>query len=347
MEKEKKKVSIKRVLLSIACVILTLVLVVLVAAAIFMDRILGSINRAPEVQATLSSSEIEELIQQDVTLGEDVTGPVFDAEEITMPTEVVEIEASDNIINFLLLGQDRRGGTRNGLTDVMMLCTINKETKTLTMTSFLRDLYVQIPGNYRNDKMNMAYPIGGFTMIDATLEANFGVKVDGNVEVDFRQFAKIIDLLGGVDIELNGAEALYMYEHFGYNVGKGVKHLNGEKALAYARIRYIDSDFNRTNRQRKVVTAIINQFKNASLTQLTDTLTAVLGMVTTDMTDAEIMKYALELAPLLKDLTIVSQHIPAEGTFTMGHVRDQNIVDCLFIQDYETNLKLLVDAHGG
>ena len=117
--------------------------------------------------------------------------------------------------------------------------------------------------------------------------------------------------------------------------------------MAYARIRYIDSDFNRTNRQRKVVTAIINQFKNASLTQLTDTLTAALGMVTTDMTDAEIMKYALELAPLLKDLTIVSQHIPAEGTFSMGHVRDQNIVDCLFINDYETNLKLLVDAHGG
>lgn len=346
MQNDNKKKSFKRVALISVCVVLSLILVVLIFAAVFMDRLLGSINRVPNGHETLSSSELEELIQPEQTRGEDYTGPAFNEGDITMPTEDAEVIESENIVNILLLGQDRRGGTKNSLTDVMMLCSINKETKTLTMTSFLRDLYLKIPGHRRNDKLNVAYPVGGFDMINATLEVNFGVKVDGNVEVDFSQFAKIIDLLGGVDIELTGAEAGHLNSD-GFWLKSGMNHLNGEEALAYARIRAIDSDFQRTNRQRNVITAIVNQFRNASLGQLTDTLTAALGMVTTNMTDAEIMRYAVELAPLLKDLQVVSQHIPVEGTYYFGDVKDQNIVDCIFIRDFETNKKLLADVLDG
>lgn len=346
MQNENKKKSFKRVVLISVCVALSLILVVLIFAAVFMDRLLGSINRVPNGHETLSSSELEELMQPEQTRGEDFTGPMFNEDEITMPSENAEVIESENIVNILLLGQDRRGGTKNSLTDVMMLCSINKETKTLTMTSFLRDLYLKIPGHRRNDKLNVAYPIGGFDMINAALEVNFGVKVDGNVEVDFSQFAKIIDLLGGVDIELTGAEAGNLNEQ-GFWVKSGMNHLNGEEVLGYARIRAIDSDFQRTNRQRNVITAVVNQFRNASLGQLTDTLTTALGMVTTNLTDAEIMKYAVELAPLLKDLTIVSQHIPVEGTYYFGDVKDQNIVDCIFIRDFETNRQLLADILDG
>lgn len=340
MEKNKKKTSWRRTILVTLCVILSLILVLLIFAAVFMDRLLGSINRVPN-EHTLSSSELEELQRPEQTRGEDYTGPEYNATDITMPTEA-EIVEHEDIVNILLLGQDRRGGTKNSLTDVMLLCSINKERKTLTMTSFLRDLYLQIPGHYRNDKLNVAYPVGGFKMIDAALEVNFGVKVDGNVEVDFSQFSKIIDLLGGVDIELTSAEASYM-KAGGFSVRSGMNHLNGEEALLYSRIRYIDSDFYRTNRQRNVVTAILNQFKNASLGQITDTLVGILGMITTDMTDAQIMSYALEFAPLLKDLQIRSQHIPVEGTYYFGDVKDQNIVDCIFIKDYETNRQLITD----
>ncbi len=346
MQNENKKKSFKRVALISVCVVLSLILVVLIFAAVFMDRLLGSINRVTNGHETLSSSELEALIQPDQTRGEDFTGPMFNEDEITMPSENAEVIESENIVNILLLGQDRRGGTRNSLTDVMMLCSINKETKTLTMTSFLRDLYLKIPGHRRNDKLNVAYPVGGFDMINATLEVNFGVKVDGNIEVDFSQFAEIIDLLGGVDIELTGAEASHLNAS-GFWVKSGMNHLNGDEALAYARIRAIDSDFQRTNRQRNVINAVVNQFRNASLGQLTDTLTAALGMVTTNMTDAEIMKYAVELAPLLKDLQVVSQHIPVEGTYYFGDVKDQNIVDCIFIRDFETNKKLLADVLDG
>lgn len=344
--KSNKKISWKRVALVTTCAVLSLILVLLLAAAVFMDRILGQINRTPSVQETMSSSDIAELLQPVETRGEDFTGPVFNVDEITVPSEPVEIIETDKVVNILLLGQDRRGGTKNSLTDVMMLCSINKETKTLTMTSFLRDLYLDIPG-HRGDKLNVAYALGGFEMIDKALEKNFGVKVDGNVEVDFSQFAKIIDLIGGVDIKLTGAEAAHLNNEYGYALSSGVNHLNGEKALGYARIRYIDSDFGRTNRQRTVVTAILNQFKNASIGQLTSTLTGVLGMITTDMTDAEIMKYALEFAPLLKDLNIVSQHIPVEGTYYYGSVKEYNIVDCIFIKDFDTNIKLIADVLDG
>ena len=341
MENSKKKVSLRRTILICLCVILSLILVLLIFAAVFMDRLLGSINRISGDE-TLSSSELEELLRPDQTRGEDYTGPAFNATDITMPTGNAEIIEDEDVVNILLLGQDRRGGTKNSLTDVMMLCSINKETKTLTMTSFLRDLYVQIPGYYRSDKLNVAYPVGGFDMIDAALEVNFGVRVDGNVEVDFSQFSKIIDLLGGVDIELTGAEASYMNSS-GFSVRSGMNHLNGDEALMYSRIRYIDSDFYRTNRQRNVITAILNQFRNASLGQITDTLIGVLGMITTDMTDAEIMSYALEFAPLLKDLQIESQHIPADGTYYYGDVKDQKIYDCIFIRDFETNRQLIAD----
>lgn len=342
MENSRKKGSWRRGILIALCVILSLILVLLIFAAVFMDRLLGSINRVPNEQ-TLSSSDIEELLKPVETRDQNYSGPVIDASDVTLPSEDAEIIENDHVVNILLLGQDRRGGTRNSLTDVMMLCTINKETKTLTMTSFLRDLYLKIPGHYRSDKLNVAYPVGGFKMIDAALEVNFGVKVDGNVEVDFSQFARIIDLLGGVDVELTGAEAAYMNAR-GFSVRSGMNHLDGDAALRYSRIRSIDSDFYRTNRQRNVVTAIVKQFKNASLGQITDTLVGVLGMITTDMSDAEIMSYALELAPLLKDLKIQSQHIPAEGTYYYGDVKDQNIVDCIFISDFETNRKLIEKA---
>lgn len=345
MENNKKKVSTRRVVLICLCVFLALILAVLIFAAVFMDRLLGSINRVPNDQ-TLSSSEVQELLRPVETRPDDYSGPAINAEDVTMPEEDAQVVENENVVNILLLGQDRRGGTKNSLTDVMMLCSIDKENKTLTMTSFLRDLYLKIPGHYRSDKLNVAYPVGGFEMIDAALEVNFGVKINGNVEVDFSQFSKIINLLGGVDIHLTGAEAAHMNSQ-GYSVRSGMNHLDGNAALAYSRIRHIDSDFYRTNRQRNVVTAILNQFKNASLGQLTDTLTSVLSMITTDMTDAEIMSYALEFAPILKDLEIRSQHIPAEGTYYYGDVKDQNIIDCIFIKDFETNRKLVADVLDG
>ncbi len=344
MEKNKKKGRLKTVLLSVLCVILTLVLLAVVFAAVVLDRMLGKIDRVTGTQPTLSSSELHELLNPTETRPPEYTGPAYESDEITMPTEPAEIIDTNNKINILLIGQDRRGKTGRSLSDAMILCTINKETKTLTMTSFLRDTYVQIPGHSQN-KLNIAYPVGGMELLDATLELNFGVVVDGNVEVDFTQFATIIDSFGGVDIELTGAEAAHMNSENGWWLKAGVNHLDGKQALAYSRIRYIGTDFGRTNRQRIVLTALIDQFRNSSVDQLVSAISSVLDLVTTDMTDQEIIAYAIELAPMLKDLKIVSQSIPVADSYYFGDVSDRNIVDCIFI-DFETNRKVLQDTLG-
>ena len=335
----KKKGRWKVILLSALCVFLALILLAVVSAAIVLENMLSRINRVPQVEQTLSSSEIEELLNPTETRGEDYTGPAFNSDEITMPTAPAEVIEVGGKINILLIGQDRRGTSGRSLSDAMILCTINKNTKTITMTSFLRDTYVQIPG-YSDNKLNIAYPVGGMKLLDDTLELNFGVTVDGNVEVDFKNFSKIVDVLGGVDIELTGAEAAHLNSNYGFGLHEGVNHLNGEEALAYSRIRYIGTDFGRTNRQRTVLTALFDRFRDASTAQLIDALSEILDLITTDMTNQEILACAMELAPMMKEMKIVSYSIPIENSYTFGDVKDRNIVDCIFI-DFEANRKFL------
>lgn len=345
MGKYRKKGRWKTVVLSLLCVLLTLVLLAVVLAAIVLDNMLGKIDRVSGTDQTLSSSELHELLNPTETRDQDYTGPAYNEEDITMPTSPAEIIETQENINILLIGQDRRGSSGRSLSDAMILCTINREKKTLTLTSFLRDTYVQIPG-HRDNKLNIAYPLGGMELLDQTLELNFGIVVDGNVEVDFTQFAKIVDLLGGIDIELTSAEAANLNVAYGFNVHAGLNHLNGEEALGYSRIRQIGTDFGRTNRQRVVLMTLFEQFRGASTTQLISVLSEVLELITTDMTDQEILSYAVELAPLLQDIEIISQSIPVEGSYTFGDVSNRNIVDCIFI-DFEINRRVLQETLAG
>ena len=127
---------------------------------------------------------------------------------------------------------------------------------------------------------DIPYAIGGMEMLNETLEMNFGIHVDHNIEVDFSGFERIVDLMGGVDINLTSKEAKWM----GDGLKAGVNHLNGEKALEYARIRKIDSDFGRTNRQRTVLKALLEKAKRMNLSELNNLANALVPMVTTDMT---------------------------------------------------------------
>ena len=309
--------AVKRKLLILLCVLLSGVLAVLLAGTVYVDRMLGLIGREePAVQL------------ENVEPGnspEDISAP---------PAEAVQVEG---ILNILLIGQDRRGSTGRSLSDAMILCTLNRKTGILTMTSFLRDSYVRIPGHGSN-KLNAAYPLGGMALLDATLEENFGVVVDGNVEVDFSQFQEIIDLLGGVEISLTDAEVRHLAHEYGFELREGKNLLNGEQALGYARIRKLGTDFARTERQRKVLTALIGQFRQAGIRKLHQVAQQLLGLVTTDMSNGELLRLAAELAPLLKNLEVRSQHIPAEGTYSFGDAG--RITSCIFI-DFEANRALL------
>lgn len=332
-------------LLTVACVLLGIVLLGLITLAFalaYLDKMWGMTVHPNEVsRVTLSSSEIAEL--ETMTEPEDVGGtePTLQPEDVTWATEPAETiggEEVDHIINILLIGQDRRPGQGRQRSDAMILCTVNTDAKTLTMTSFLRDLYVQIPG-YRDNRINAAYQFGGMPLLNQCLEVNFGVHVDGNVEVDFNEFIKIIDLMGGVRISLTNAEVGYL-QKFGHDVYPGMNKLSGEKALAYARIRKIDNDFGRTNRQRTVLTALLNKVKTMSFEEQYDLLLEVLPLITTDIETKDILQYALRLLPILDELQVTTQHIPAKDAYYNARIRGMSVL----VPDLEKNRQILLET---
>ena len=327
MADQGNKKSVKRILLIALCVILILVLAATVAAVILWRDIFGQLDRLDGSVETLSSELEESILRETDPVDPSFTGPELKPDDVTLPTTPVEtVPTGDNVINILLVGQDRRAGQRRQRSDSMILCTINKSAKTLTMTSFLRDTWVRIPDRY-DERLNVPYAIGGFPLLNDTLEYNFGVSADHFVEVDFSGFEDVIDLVGGVDIKLTSAEVGYFAKFEPeWNLVEGVNHLNGEQALYYSRLRRIDNDLNRSNRQRTVLTALINKAKGLELSQLYTTIKGMLSMITTDMTDVQILSYVTELAPLLPELTVVSQRIPADGAYAFARIDGKSVI---------------------
>lgn len=340
-KKRKKKSGGKRVALKALCVFLGIVLAALLGATGYVSHLYNRMNYVdPETQETLSVEELEKLMEEETD--PDATGPTLDPNETINTDHNTQIGGEGSgIINILLIGQDRRPGEGRARSDAMILCTFNQETKTLTMTSFLRDLWVEIPG-YGNNRINAAYSAGGMSLLNQTLEKNFGVYVDGNIEVDFSQFAQIIDLLGGVEIELRQDEANTINKACGGSLSAGLRLLNGEEALTYARIRKLDadSDFSRTNRQRKVLNSLIEKFRGSSLSTMLSLLNEVLPMITTDMTQAEIVSLATEVFQLLINMNVVSQRIPADGAYKFGTISGMSVIQA----DMDAARKLLEET---
>lgn len=183
-----------------------------------------------------------------------------------------------------------------------------------------------------------------------TLEYNFGIRPDYGVAVNFATFKEVIDMVGGVDIELTAAEARKLNNeivpHYGhtYNWGltEGVQHLNGTQALLYARNRSIGDDFARTERQRNVIDQLVQKAKNLPLSDLYEMVNTLLPHLVTDMSNAEIIKCAVECAPYLKDIQIVSQRIPINGSYRHVGINGMRVL----LPDLEENHQFLVDTIG-
>lgn len=199
-----------------------------------------------------------------------------------------------NVINCLLCGVDTEEGS-DGRTDAMILVSVNKKTKKITLVSFMRDsyTYMNINGQDRWYKINASHNWGGPATLMETIENNYKVEIDHFITVDFTSFPKLIDALGGVEVDVEEYEARYIrrtssHKHFPY--GKNVK-LNGDQALIYSRIRKSDADgdLSRTRRQRKLVTALMGKAKTASVGQLNNMLDLVLPFVTTNYRPAQLL----------------------------------------------------------
>lgn len=326
-EKITKKKKIKKGVMIALIVLCVLICIAVVACIIQIEQLLGLINRADdEILETMSDAQYQEMMEaMRETVPEDYTGEVISAEDIQWDEEAEDLEQSDDIINILLIGQDRRSHEGRSRSDTIILVTVNKPAGTLTLTSFMRDMYVPIPGRDDN-RINVPYAVGGMNLLDATLKRNFGVNVDANVVVDFYGFIDMVDLMGGIEIELTEKEADYMNRNFSWdvddglddewNLTAGVQQLNGSQALSYARMRKVgNSDYERTERQRRVIAKLIEKAKSLSVAELNLMMQHALPLITTDMDDAQILSYAMDLFPRLKDLEVQTLRIPVDGGY--------------------------------
>ena len=336
MNRNKLSAKTKRALLIVLTVGLAVVLVMLIAGVAYMENMLNLINRNPD-DSTMSASEYEDFMNnqtEDVDPG--FTGETIDPGDVDWNVNQDDVKDAEHIINILLIGQDRRPGEGRQRSDVMLLCSLNTKTNELTMTSFMRDMYVTIPG-YQDNKMNAAYAFGGMKLLDKCLEQNFAIHVDGNLEVDFEGFKDVIDLMGGVDIYLSNSEANNLIAQ-GYSAFNGTCHLDGEAALAYARNRSVgNGDFSRTARQRKVVSALFEKCKGMSVTQLNKLMEKALPMITTDLTNRQILDYIAQIVPMLGQMKVNTQQIPADGTYKYAYIREMSVL----LPDLEANREVL------
>lgn len=230
-----------------------------------------------------------------------------------------------DIINILLIGQDKRPGEESARSDSMIIATVNKKSNSIKLTSLMRDMYVPIPG-YADNKINAAYALGGMDLLTVTVEDNFLIGIDGCVEVDFLGFEKIIDKIGGVDIELNKDEAYYLSNSSGLRFTAGINTLTGKTALEYARIRYIgNDDYERTERQRNVLVAVFNKLKDSGVKTLLELADDILPLVTTNLTSSQILSLATKVI-LMNASGIESYRIPADGKFVPDTIRDMSVL---------------------
>lgn len=257
------------------------------------------------------------------------------ATEETVPTETTRPPfTSDDIVNILVVGQASRAGEEGHMADSTILVTVNTYDGTVRLSSVLRDTLVDLPA-YKNhgvgrNKFNMAYQLGytydgiegAMAYTNLTMFHNFGVEVDHNVEISFESFTKLIDYMGGIEIELTEAEAKYLNNddlYVKYDVQPGLQYLDGMAALSYARMRKAegdaDSDIKRTDRQQKVIEIMFNKIRNLSLKELQGVADTLLPLVTTTMTPKDVAELMMKMLPHLKDLKFEKGSIPIKTTY--------------------------------
>ena len=242
-------------------------------------------------------------------------------------TTGVDEELVSDVYNILLVGSDIRPDEIVGRSDTMILVSINKETKRIVATSFLRDTYVKVPIKNEFHKLNAAYAYGGIELLFETLQYNYGITVDKYVAVDFLSFIDAIDILGGLDVQVYEDE-LYWFNQYIHasnllvepperedsdyvdHADGSYQHLNGKQALAYARFRYVgNGDFTRTDRQRRVVQEIFNKIKTMDIGTVIKLLDEIIPQITTNLDTNECLEL-IAMLPEISKYDVISWHIP-------------------------------------
>ena len=353
---KKKAGFTKKQALTVAALILILLLILALVVVLILWHYFGLFDRKHKDRTT---SEVITYSDVDYSRA-DTTDKVTEDEKLKELTAQAEKISNKDVMNILLIGEDLRDTAEQtaGNTDVMMLISINTKDKTITQTSIMRDCYVGFQdenGWWWYSRINAAYWYGGVKLTKSTVENYLNVKIDRYVLVNFNVFIDIVDALGGIDMHVTDEEAngypgadpngdntrgmqnpldeqnKYLHNKKGTDYIKkgGDLHLNGNQALAYARLRYVgNADFERTERQRTVISSILsevkkNPFKLYALANGTDVTSAEMAQLLIDMLD-------------YRNYTIQELRIPADDTFTNQIIDGMDVLSV----DFPTNAQM-------
>lgn len=317
----------------------------------------GSVSQ----MGTIDASEDQDL---------DGTGLVHNSDEMEMPEG--SPFADEDVLNILLIGTDERteavndadafthlnqlDGTEDttefsddARADSMILVSLDIKDHVIRLVSIERGTGVPIlldgyEGEY--DWITHTFRYGGAKLTMDTVEDCFNVQVDHYVRVNFNSFVQIVDAVGGVDINITDLEAKALNWEVPSNsmlivnkVEPGLNHFDGYTALQYARLRKIDNDWKRIERQRTVIQAVLDQVKNASVVELDNLLNTVLPLVQTNFTKSEIAALLVQLPGFL-GADVEQLSMPLQGTYGVRTGMDDRL---MYDPDWAVNIKALQD----
>lgn len=353
----KKRMSKKKIILIIVAVILILLIAAGVAVYALTHGFYKSSNYTSDEDAmnnfVAGEEEVDEIAPEEAQ-GEVLTEEQQAELEQKMAefSEAEPITNDGDVYNVLLIGVDRRDTTWAGNSDTMILMSLNYKKEQISMISLMRDTYVDIPGIGMR-KLNAAHANGAGPLLLETVTQNYKIQVDRYVSVDFNSMIDIIDKVGGIELTLSTDEVRvannYIKEMCNlrgleptnyFFVQEGTKTCSGIQAVAYARIRYVgNADYERTERQRTVLTQVMEKLKDMSLTELYSFAETVLPLVTHNIPEDE-MWSLLAKSPSLFQYELVKDRIPYDGMYKVIYVNKQDML----VPDWESTIAKLKET---
>lgn len=311
-----RKTKKGKIVISIICVLLALIIGLAVFGIGYADKLLnmvtGKNSDEPPVKGTEMWQGMDELKEQFDPINEAPKSEISNLSDMARTWYYTgKPVSSTHVLNVLLIGEDTRGSEivdEGFRADSAIVASINKDTGKIILTSILRDTYVYYEleeGNKESgkfSKINEAMSYGGLDCYIRAVENNYKINIDNYVLVNFESFKTIIDTLGGVDVPMTTKEIKEINSHQGryggvtikksFDGNEGTMHLNGEQALAFCRIRYIDSDGARANRQKIVLGVILEKARQSSTLKAAELVTKFLPYVRTGATKQEVIDLA-------------------------------------------------------
>ena len=341
---KKNGMNVKKVFAISFCIVLGIVFISGGVVYKLGTDLYSSINYVADEDIQTVETLPEEVMEETLST-EERTGVAVSADELDSIHSLMsslsdrETVSDEAIYNVMLIGVDRRDKSWNGNSDAMMLVSINKKKNKVSVTSLMRDTYVDIEG-VGYDKLNAAYAYGAGPLLCQTVTDTYKVQVDRYAAVDFFDLIDIIDIIGGVSLEITPKEAevangyildmcnlmnIDGYEHQ-IPASVGFVRCDGVQAVAFARNRFVgNSDFERTERQRYVIQQLIKEIEQMSIAQMTEKMQAILGHVTMNIPETEIWSMLGEVTDIL-DYEFEMSRVPYDNMYDVIYVKGRDML---------------------